>query len=461
MKQLSLLILLSLELKSLLINILTDWKPILFIMFLVVVLFLYLQMFYSLMSPAPVYLVDFSCLKPPNSCRVPFSKFVEHTRMFDFLDQNDADFMSNVLYSSGQGEETSLPPAIHYIPPLSNHKDAVDEVHMVLFPVFQDLLSKTKLLPKDIHILIVNCSGFCPSPSLSSIIINRFKMTESIKAFTISGMGCSGSALAVDMASNLLKVHKNSNAVVLSTEILSTGWYAGKERPMMVLNCVFRMGAAAIFLSNKKQFNQTSKYKLRLSLRSQRAFDDKAYYSAYRQEDSNGFTGVALRRELLLVAGETLRSNITLLGSSILPFTEIFRYGLSVFWKRIVDKSVDIYVPDFRSAIQHFCLPVSGRPVIKEVAKGLNLGEKETEAAMSTLHRFGNQSSSSLWYELAYLEGKDKVLKGHKVWQLGMGSGPKCTSLVWECLRPITDEAQKGPWAECIDRYPAQAHLYS
>lgn len=76
------------------------------------------------------------------------------------------------------------------------------------------------------------------------------------------------------------------------------------------------------------------------------------------------------------------------------------------------------------------------------------------EPALVTLHRFGNQSSSSLWYELAYLEAKERVKKGDKVWQLGMGSGPKCTSLVWKCVRPIVGEAQKGPWDDCIDSYP-------
>jgi 3-ketoacyl-CoA synthase len=84
----------------------------------------------------------------------------------------------------------------------------------------------------------------------------------------------------------------------------------------------------------------------------------------------------------------------------------------------------------------------------------LKLGENEDEAALMTLHRFGNQSSSSLWYELAYMEAKGMVKKGDKVWVLGMGTGPKCCSLVWECFRPIVDESSKGPWADSIDRYP-------
>ncbi|KAL0294776.1 UNVERIFIED_CONTAM: 3-ketoacyl-CoA synthase 5 [Sesamum radiatum] len=246
-------------------------------------------------------------------------------------------------------------------------------------------------------------------PSLSSIIVNKYSMREDIKSFTISGMGCSASALAIDMAQNILKTHRNSNALILSTEILSTGWYPGKEQPMMVLNCLFRMGAAAILVTNKREAKKTAKYKLLYSLRSQRAFDDKGYYSAIREEDSDGVTGVTLRRDLLQVAGETLRANIAVLGSKFLPYTEMILYALSIFKKKYLNKSTEIYVPNFKRVVQHFCLPASGKPVIREIGKGLRLGEREMEPALMTLHRFGNQSSSSLWYELSYMEAKERV----------------------------------------------------
>lgn len=112
---------------------------------------------------------------------------------------------------------------------------------------------------------------------------------------------------------------------------------------------------------------------------------------------------------------------------------------------------------NFKAVIQHFCLPTSGRQVIREIAKGLKLGDREMEPALMTLQRFGNQSSSSLWYELGYLEAKERVKKGDRVWQLGMGSGPKCNSVVWECIRPIVGESKTGPWADCIARYPIVA----
>ncbi|KAI3720778.1 hypothetical protein L2E82_31771 [Cichorium intybus] len=402
-------------------------------------------------SPA-IYLVDYSCLKPPNYWRVPFASFLEHSRIVHSLDQESVDFMSKVLVSSGQSQKTCIPPPLHYIPSRSTHEEAIDEAQIVLFPVFEDLLSKTQLSPLDIDIIIVNCSGFCPSPSLSSIIVNRYSMREDIKSFNISGMGCSASAVAVDMAQNLLKVHNNSNAVILSTEILSNGWYAGKDRSMMILNCLFRSGSAAILISNKKSAKKISKYRLLYALRTQGAFDDVAYTSAIRKEDSEGITGFTFNKDVVLHAfGELLRSNLHVLGSSILPLEEKIRYGFYVIRKKFLKKSTQVYVPNFRKVIQHYCLPTSGKAMTMGIGREMRLNDEEMEPALMTLHRFGNQSSSSLWYELAYMEGKERVKQGERVLQLGIGTGPKCTSLIWECNRSIIAEAQKGPWADSIN----------
>ena len=433
---------------------LQNYEP-MFHVFLLCFLLLSFLLKHFLSKPSPVYLIDFSCLKPPNYCRVPFSTFLENASLFECFDNESMAFMEKVLHSSGLSEETCLPPSLHYIPPKTHHSESIKELHMVLFPIIDDLFAKTKISPFDIDILILNCSGFCSSPSLTSIVVNKYAMRSDIKSYNVSGMGCSASAICIDLAQNLLKVHKNSNVIVLSTEILSHGWYPGKEKSKLLINCLFRMGSAAILLSNKKEASKNAKYLLLRTLRTQRAFDDKAYFSCIREEDSDGKLGVTLKRDLLQVAGETLRSNISIIGSEILPVSEKFWYFVSVMKKRFVFmKREGIYVPDFKTVIQHFCLPCSGRGVIREVGKGLKLGEKEIEAALMTLHRFGNQSSSSLWYELAYLEAKEKVKKGDNVWQVGMGSGTKCCSVVLKCIRPILGESHKGPWGDCIHQYP-------
>ncbi|KAF8380359.1 hypothetical protein HHK36_027844 [Tetracentron sinense] len=432
--------------------ILWQWRPIYFL--LPLLCFLVFFIFESFLAKSsPIFLVDFSCLRPPKFCKISFSTFIEHASMIECFDKKSIDFMAKIISSSGQGEETYLPPSLHYIPPRTHQEDCIKEVHMLLFPVMDDLLSKTKISPRDVDILIVNCSGFCSSPSLSSIVVNKYCMRADIKSFNLSGMGCSASSIGIHMASNLLQSYKNSYAVVLSTEILSTGWYAGNEPPKLLLNCLFRMGSAAILLTNRNKAKESSKYKLLQTVRTQRAFDDKAYFSAIREEDSKGITGFSVNQDILQVVGETLRSHITIFGASILPLKEKIRHRLSIL-KRYINPSGDIYVPDFRSVIQHYCIPTSGKAFLREIGKGLKLTETEMEASLMTLHRFGNQSSASMWYELAYIEAKERVKKGEKVWQLGLGSGMKCSSVVWECLKPIVDESKKGPWSDCIDRYP-------
>jgi len=406
-----------------------------------------------LSKPSPIYLIDFSCLKPPSYCKVPFSTFIKNASLFECFDNESMTFMEKVLRSSGQSEETYLPPSLHCTPPKTHNIESIKEAHMVLFPIMDDLFAKTNILPFDIDILILNCSGFCPSPSLTSIVVSKYCMRNDIKSYNVSGMGCGASAICVDLAHNLLRVHKNTNAIVLSTEILSNGWYPGNERSKLNLNCMFRMGGAAILFSNKKEASKTAKYKLVRSLRTQRIFDDKAYFSCIREEDSDGKLGVTVNKDVPEVIGETLVSNISILGSQILPLSEKFWYVVSVIKERFI-KSEGIYVPDFKTVIQHFILPCSARGVILGLGKRLKLGEREIEAALMTLHRFGNQSSSSLWYELAYLEAKEKMHKGDNIWLLGIGSGFKCCSVILKCNRPKLGESNKGPWSDCIHQYP-------
>nr|AGK30018.1 3-ketoacyl-CoA synthase [Gossypium raimondii] len=436
-----------------------NWNPIFHLLLLFCFFLVYVLRVGALaFKPPSVYLVDFSCFKPPSTCQLPLSRFIQHASSIISFDSQSVEFMAKIVASSGLSEQTYLPPALLSSPPKTHQREYIKEAEMILLPLMDDLLTKAKLSPRAIDILVIHCSAFCPSPSLSSIIVNKYSMRSDVKSFNLSGMGCSAGAIGIDLAQNLLKTNNNCYAIVISTEILSAGWYSGHERSKLLINCLFRMGSAALLLTNRKEATKTSKYRLIRTLRTQTAFDDKAYLTAIREEDDDGKLGVTINKGLLAAAGELLRSHMTILGLKILPLTEKLKHVVSVIRKKFKDKEGEIYMPSFKTAIQHFCLPTSGRALIGEIAKGLNLDGRDVEASLMTLHRFGNQSSSSMWYELAYMEARERVKKGDKVLMLGMGTGPKCGSCVWECVRPIAGDSNKNnPWRDCIHLYPIEA----
>lgn len=408
---------------------------------------------YFMSKPRSVYLVDYACYKPPVACRVPFSTFMEHSRMILKDSPKSVDFQMRILERSGLGEETCLPPAIHYIPPNPTMEDARAEAETVIFSSIESLMNKTGLKPKDIDILIVNCSLFSPTPSLSAMVINKYKLRSNIKSFNLSGMGCSAGLISIDLARDMLQVYPNSYALVVSTEIITPNYYKGNERAMLLPNCLFRMGGAAILLSNKRRERSRAKYRLVHVVRTHKGSDDKAYKCVYEQEDPQGKVGINLSKDLMVIAGEALKSNITTMGPLVLPASEQLLFLFTLIGRKIFNPKWKPYIPDFKQAFEHFCIHAGGRAVIDELQKNLQLSAEHVEASRMTLHRFGNTSSSSLWYELGYIEAKGRMRKGDRVWQIAFGSGFKCNSAVWKCNRTMKKPTD-GPWQDCIDRYP-------
>ncbi|KAF7827820.1 3-ketoacyl-CoA synthase 6 [Senna tora] len=408
-------------------------------------------LYYLASTPRAVFLVDFACSSPPAACRVPSAAFREIVAPNDVVD-----FQMKILQHSGLGEETYLPPAFHA---KSNPPDKPTlqasraEAEIVIFSAVDSLLEKTGLEPKDIDILIVNCSLFSPTPSLSAMVINKYKLRSNIKSFNLSGMGCSAGLISVDLARDLLQVHGNSNAVVVSTEIITPNQYKGNVKGMVIANCFFRMGGAAMLLSNRWSERGRAKYRLVHVVRTHKAADDKAYRCLFQEQDDEGKVGLLISRDLVDKAGEALKSNITTLGPLVLPLSEKLLIFFTLILTKFFNSKRKPYIPDFKKAFHHFIIHVGGNPIIDGMQKNLQLSDENVEPPRMTLHRFGNTSSSSIWYQLEYIESKGRMKKGNKVWQLGFGSGFKCVSAIWKCNRSI-DTPMDGPWADCIHRYP-------
>ncbi|KZV22723.1 3-ketoacyl-CoA synthase 7 [Dorcoceras hygrometricum] len=415
--------------------------------------FLFLVYFFSSESIG-IYLIDFSCYLPPANLRVPAAHFIEHIEIADIFVKETIDFQTKVYERSSIGPQSCLPLSVHQIPPDKSLNPSKAEVETVLFTVVKEILEKHKVNPKNIDILVSNCSIFCPTPSITSMIINKFGFRSNVKSISLSGMGCSAGLIAISLAKDLLKVNRNSLALVLSMEAITPSGYEGKFKSFLLANVLFRMGGVAVLLSNKSQDRKRSKYTIRHLCRTHMGSDDESYKSVCQETDGSGLVGVSLSRNLLLVAGNALKNNIRELAPHILPLNELILAGLSIVRSKLLARKTEIYVPDFkRSKIRHFCIHAGGKAVVDAVQDKLRLSYGDGEASRMTLYRFGNTSSSSVWYELSYLEAKGRINKGDRVWQIAFGSGFKCNSAIWECISEL-DPKLRNVWSDEINMYP-------
>ncbi|GJQ94050.1 3-ketoacyl-CoA synthase 11-like protein [Tanacetum coccineum] len=337
------------------------------------------------------------------------------TQSGHFLEKT-LDFFKKVMEISGLGDSTYLAEVFFgktYDPSM---KAARREIEMSIFGSVDMLLAKMGVRCEDIGILIVNCCVYNIEPSLSSMVVNRYKFRDNVVSYNLVGMGCSAGLLAIGLAKQLLQVHKNSYAMIISTESITENCYIGKERSKFLINCLFRVGGAAILLSNHSSNRHISKYELLHAVHNNTSSSDRSYNCILREEDSSGIVGISINKDLLHSAISTIEPNLTV------------------------------------KAVNHFLPHVGGKPVLDELQKTLGFSDDDMEASRMTLYRYGNTSSSSIWYELAYVESKGRVKKGDQAWQIAYGSGFKCNSIVWRTIRTV-DHDEYNPWTDEIDGF--------
>ncbi|CAI7890291.1 unnamed protein product [Closterium sp. NIES-53] len=414
---------------------------------------------YLLLRPRPVYLVDFVCFKPPEHLALSLSGALDHAKKLQKFNDKALEFQNRILERAGLGDRTCLPPSFINIPPNPSLDMARKEAEMVIFGSLDELFTKTGIRPRDVGILIVNCSVFCPTPSLSAMIVNKYEMRSNIRSYNLGGMGCSAGVISIDLARDLLQVHGGSYAVVVSTENMTQNLYFGNKKSMLIPNCIFRIGAAAMLLTNKRSERRRSKYELVHCVRTHMGADEKCYRCVFQEEDDENIVGVSLSRDLMAVAGDALKANITTLGPLVLPLSEQLLFFAVLVGRKVFRMKIKPYIPDFKLAFDHFCIHAGGRAVLDELEKNLQLSQWHIEPSRMTLYRFGNTSSSSIWYELSYAEAKGRVRRGDRVWQIAFGSGFKCNSAVWRALRRIKPEENVGPWDDCIHEMPVQLNF--
>ncbi|KAF0902477.1 hypothetical protein E2562_017879 [Oryza meyeriana var. granulata] len=266
---------------------------------------------YLMVRPRAVYLVDYACFRTGPNGRVPLATFLECAKQSPTFTKRSVRFMMRLIEPSGLGEETCLPLANQYIPPYKycTLDAARDELALVVFSAIDELFAKNGVSPDAIDILVVNCSLFCPTPSFVDMIVNKYKLRSHIRSMHLSGMGCSAGLISVDLAKNLLQVApRGAHALVVSTETITPNYYVGNERAMLLPNCLFRVGGAAAMLSTSPA---KARFRLKHVVRTLTGAQDSAYLCVFQEEDENRNVGINLSKELMAIAGNALKANIT------------------------------------------------------------------------------------------------------------------------------------------------------
>jgi len=402
--------------------------------------------------------MGYATFKAPDSWKVTHDEIMEIMRRQKCFTEDSLGFLNKILERSGTGQATAWPPGIVHC--LESEEKEADrsieasraEAETIIFDIVEQALKKANCKPREIDYLIINCSLFSPTPSLCAMVSSKFGMRSDLATYNLSGMGCSASLISVDLAERLLRSsHSNSKALVVSTEILTPNFYHGNERTYLIQNTLFRCGGAAMVLSNSWFDGRRALYKLLHTVRVQ-GQGEAAYQCVYEGEDAKGERGVRLSKDIVKVAGKCMEKNFTMLGPSVLPLTEQALVVVTIAARFLLRQVSNLlkangqedlamklpvvkpYVPDFKRGIDHFCIHAGGRAVIDEIEKNMKLEAFHTEASRMTLLNYGNTSSSSIWYELEYIQEHQRtntLKKGDRVLQVAFGSGFKCTSAVW------------------------------
>jgi 3-ketoacyl-CoA synthase len=436
----------------------------------------------------PTYLLSFATFKAPKEWKVSHEQIIEMMKCQDCFTQESLDFMKRLLVRSGTGQSTAWPPGIVQClrgePTDNSIQGSRTEAETIIFNIVENAMKKANVTADEIDVLVINCSLFSPTPSLCAAVITKFQMRSDILSYNLSGMGCGASLLALDLAKNMLHRRRfGGKALVVSTEIITPNLYKGNERAFLLQNTLFRCGGSAMVLSNKWLDGSKAWFKLLHCVRVQNNTKD-GYECVFECEDSAGERGVRLSKEIVKVAGKTMEKNLTTLGPLVLPWSEQAKVAYSivakVVMKKFFGKRVNVYVPDFKRGVDHFCIHAGGRAVIDGeytvyfgswlvllrpvpllfysphhyytilypsmisfhfllpsllgIEKNMKLEKFHTEPSRMALLNFGNTSSSSIWYEMEYIMDEQKsnpLRKGDRIMQVAFGSGFKCTSGVW------------------------------
>lgn len=247
-------------------------------------------------------------------------------------------------------------------------------------------LAAAGLKPEEVDGLIVTtCTGYL-CPGLTSYISEAVGLRDDLYAVDLAGLGCGAAIPALRAADQYLRVHEDSNVIVLSVEVCSAALSWGNEIDLILSNSIFADGAAACLVSNKAQFEGAV----------MKGFDSllwPEYRDDLRFKKKDSRLCNVINKNVPEIAAEAVR----------------FLHG------RLAVKA--------GGPIHHYGVHPGGRRILDEVENGLQLAPETLKRSREVLYDYGNMSSPSILYVLKKILEQDTADEGEQIALFAFGAG--------------------------------------
>lgn len=265
-------------------------------------------------------------------------------------------------------------------------------------------LAEAGLSPHDIGGVIVNtCTGYL-CPGLSSYLVEDLKFPPSVKTLDVVGMGCGGALPNIDTASALLAAHGGRPWLSVAVEACSATMFMGTDPALIVSNCIFGDGAAAVILQPESAAPGTRGL-MRIMGSTSSIHPKYREQLRYRQEEGRLRNVLTTRVPAIgaKLAGEALESLLKL-------------HQLE------------------RADIAWWAVHAGGTAVLDQVGRNLGLDASALQYSLDIFRTYGNMSSPSVLFALRKIIEEGQPKSGDRCVLLSFGAGFSAFAMLVEFL---------------------------
>jgi alkylresorcinol/alkylpyrone synthase len=259
--------------------------------------------------------------------------------------------------------------------------------------VARDALAVSQTSPDAVTaVFSVSCTGYM-MPALEAHLCNSLGLSSSIRRIPITELGCSAGVAAVGLASDLLTSSSQQNALIVSVEVCSPGVQTIEPSTTDVLaNMLFGDAAAATMLTTEA----TGRGPEVLDSQS-RLWPETLDHLGMRMTDSG------LR---LVLSPELPRVVRARLGVTVDEF--LARHALT------------------RTDLSFWAIHPGGPRILEATAEALELADRAVQPTWEIWERYGNLSSSTVFFILQHIQQSVPPSPGDVGMLLALGPGISC-----------------------------------